>query len=189
MPGELLTPRLRLRPLAPSDERFYCALYTDPGVMRHVAEPLAPDAAQRAFSAVLRQLAAHPPRSRYWILALRESGCAVGLMACVPDRDDPGSAEVGVLLVGSAESRGYATEAITALAERVFAGPAQRRLWARHARDNALAVGLMRKLGFEPLPDAVGEPAPVRWQLQRQAWTPRRGSAFCAVPGQLIDSG
>ncbi|HVI59961.1 MAG TPA: GNAT family protein [Luteimonas sp.] len=178
----LHTPRLLLRPLAPSDERFYRGLYADPVVMRHVAAPLAPAATLRAFRVVLEQLAADPPLARYWILCPRAGDDDLGLMAWVQDRDDAGSAEVGVLLVAAAECRGYATEALAALADAVFAGPAQRRLWTRHARDNGPAVGLMRKLGFAPMADADGGPAPLRWQLERQAWLARQGPVFASLP-------
>jgi RimJ/RimL family protein N-acetyltransferase len=171
--GDLRTPRLRLRALAPSDERFYCALYTDPGVMRHVGAPLDGEAAKRAFSAVVAQLDARPLRWRYWILETRDDAADLGLVAWVPDRGDPGSIEVGVLLVGAAEGRGYAAEALAALADATFADPAQRRLWTRHARGNGLAEGLMRKLGFAPLADAPDGPAPRRWQLERRDWLAR----------------
>ena len=133
MPGDLYTPRLHLRPLAQGDERLYCGLYTDAEAMRHVSAPLTPEAAERAFRAVLRQLAAEPPQSRYWILAPREGGADLGLMAWVPDRDDAGSAEVGLLLVGPAQCRGYAAEAIAVLADEVFAATPLQRLWTRHA--------------------------------------------------------
>jgi len=180
--GDLYTPRLHLRPLAPSDEDLYCRLYTDHHVMRHVAPPLALGAAARAFVSVLRQQAIEPPRSRHWILVSRECGDALGLMAWLPDPGDPGSAEVGVLLAAGAQGRGHATEAIAALADSVFAGSAQRRLWTRHARDNGLAVGLMRKLGFESVPEASDGSAPVRWQLERERWASRRGAVFAHPP-------
>ena len=179
MRGDLRSARLHLRRLVSSDERLYCRLYTDPHVMRHVAAPLAPEAAQRAFRTVLRQLAGDPPRSHYWILVPRTGPAALGLMACVPDRGDPASAEVGVLLQGHAEGRGYAAEAIAALADEAFGG-SLRRLWTRHARDNALAGGLMRKLGFAPMDHVGGDPAPMRWQLSRQAW--RGLPAFASPP-------
>ncbi|WP_027080255.1 GNAT family N-acetyltransferase [Luteimonas mephitis] len=184
MLADLYTPRLHLRPLAPSDERLYCSLYTDPAVMRDVAEPLTADAAARAFRTVLGQLAARPPRSRYWVLGLRGDRGDVGLMAWMPDRGDPGSAEVGVMLAGGAGCRGYASESIAALADAVFARPGERRLWARHARGNGPALGLMRRLGFVPLPDANAAatiPASQRWQLDRQAWVDRREPAFAPV--------
>lgn len=179
MVADLHTPRLHLRPLRRDDEAIYCALYTDAGVMRHVVEPLTAAAAQRAFAAVMRQLAAVPPQSHYWILASRGAGEALGLMALVPDREDGMSAEVGVLLFGPAQCRGYAAEAIAALADAVFAAPDHRRLWTRHGRENPAAVGLMRKLGFEPIEDAATGPAPVRWQLWRGTWL-ARGGAFAS---------
>jgi RimJ/RimL family protein N-acetyltransferase len=178
--GDLHTPRLHLRTLSRADERLYCSLYTDAGVMRHVTEPLTPEAAQRAFQAVLRQMAVVPAQSCYWILAPRAGGDDFGVMALVPDHGGAESAEVGVLLVGSAECRGYATESIAALADAVFAGPAQQRLWTRHARDNAAVVALMHKLGFESLEEAGAGPAPLRWQLERQAWAARRLPVFAS---------
>jgi RimJ/RimL family protein N-acetyltransferase len=179
--GGLHTPHLHLRPLASSDERLYCSLYTDPDVMRHIADPLTPAAAQRAFSAVLQQLAADPPRARYWILCRRDDGGDIGLMAWVPDCNDAGSAEVGVVLAGCEVCRGYASESIAALADAVFGRPGQRRLWTRHDRDNGPAAGLMRKLGFVSLEDAGGGAAPLRWQLERQAWLDRHAPAFASL--------
>jgi RimJ/RimL family protein N-acetyltransferase len=78
--ADLHTPRLHLRPLVPADERLYCGLYTDPAVMRHVADPLTPGAALRAFGAVLKQVSADPPQARYWILCPRDGGGGLGLM-------------------------------------------------------------------------------------------------------------
>jgi len=180
--GGLQTPHLHVRPLASSDERLYCSLYTDPDVMRHIADPLTPAAAQRAFSAVLQQLAADPPRARYWALRRRDDGGDIGLMAWVPDCNDAGSAEVGVVLAGPAVCRGYASESIAALADAVFARPGQRWLWTCHARDNGPAVGLMRKLGFAPLAEAGSAPGQVHWQLERQGWIDRRTLAFASAP-------
>jgi RimJ/RimL family protein N-acetyltransferase len=102
-------------------------------------------------------------------------------MAWVPDRDEAGSAEVGLLLVVPAQCRGYAAESIAALAEEVFAAPPLQRLWTRHASDNAAATGLMRKLGFQRMEDTTG-PAPVRWQLQRQVWATRHPPGFASLP-------
>jgi RimJ/RimL family protein N-acetyltransferase len=180
VPGDLHTPRLHVRPLAVSDERLYCGLYADPEVMRHVAEPLATDAARRAFSAILKQLAADPPRSRYWTLHPHDGGGALGLMAWVPDHDDAGSGEVGVVLARPAACRGYATESVAALADAVFARNGQRRLWARHAPGNGPAAGLMRKLGFAPLAEARSASGLLRWELERKVWLDRRARAFAS---------
>src|SRR3546814_19157975 len=103
-------------------------------------------------------------------------------MAWLPDPGDPGSAEVGVLLAVGAQGRGHATEAIAALADVVFSAPVQRRLWTRHARGNGLAAGLLRKLGFEPMPDEVDDPDPVRWHFARGSWAARPSALFAPPP-------
>lgn len=163
----LETPNLHLRPLIDADRALYCRLYTDEKVMAHVGSPLSSDAAQRAFARVLRQIAAVPARSRYWIVHVRATGDAVGLMALVPDVDDADSAEVGVLLLPEAQGRGYATEAIAALADRVFANSRLQRLWTRHASGHAAAVGLMHRLGFVADSSEAAASALSRWQLLR----------------------
>jgi RimJ/RimL family protein N-acetyltransferase len=90
-------------------------------------------------------------------------------MALVPDRDDPASAEVGVLLLPDAQGQGHATEAIAALADSVFAVPGLQKLWTRHASGHAAAVGLMRRLGFVAGPEAGAQS---RWHLLRGTWPP-----------------
>jgi RimJ/RimL family protein N-acetyltransferase len=165
----LQTRSLRLRPLAESDEAFYCRLYTDAAVMNRVEPPLTQEAAQGAFTRVLRQVSATPPRSHYWILHAQTADAPLGLMALVPDRDDPASAEVGVLLLPDAQGQGHATEAIAALADSVFAVPGLQKLWTRHASGHAAAVGLMRRLGFVAGPEAGAQS---RWHLLRGTWPP-----------------
>lgn len=166
----LQTRSLRLRPLTEADEPFYCRLYTDAAVMTRVGTPLTQEAAQGAFMRVLRQVAATPPRSHNWMLHAQTADAPLGMMALVPDRDDPASAEVGVLLLPDAQGRGHATEAIAALADSVFAVPGLQRVWTRHASGHAAAVGLMRRLGFVAEPDTSVAGAQSRWQLLREDW-------------------
>ena len=170
----LQTRSLRLLPLVDADEAFYCRLYTDAAVMSRVGPPLTQEAAQGAFARVLRQVAATPPRSHYWMLYAGATDAPLGLMALVPDRDDPASAEVGVLLLPDAQGQGRATEAIAALADSVFAMPGLQRLWTRHASGHSAAVGLMRRLGFVAGPDASDAGAQSRWQLLRGDWSATR---------------
>lgn len=170
----LQTRSLRLRSLAESDETFYCRLYTDAALMTHVGPPLTQQTAQNAFTRVLRQVATTPPRSQYWILHAQAADAPLGLMALVPDRDDPASAEVGVLLLPEAQGQGYATEAIAALADSVFAAPGLQRLWTRHASGHSAAVGLMRRLGFVANHGTSDAGAQSRWQLLRGDWSATR---------------
>lgn len=167
--GEALhTPRLLLRPMAEADAALYVRLYGDAGVMRLVAAPLSPEAAQRAFGLALAQARATPPRACYWICHARDRREDAGLLALLHDRARPGLAEVGILLLAEAQGQGYATEAIAALADHAFAGPGLQRLWTRHARDNQAVTGLMQALGFHA--DAAARDGESRWSLRREDW-------------------
>lgn len=161
-PLEIASPRLLLRPLAAADRGLYVRLYSDPAVMRHVAEPRPRAEVAAGFPGVLdlqHGETAFPPR---WIAALRRTGKGVGLLGLVPD---PGSdsAEAGIMLLPEAQRRGLAAEALAALAGAAFERGWARSLWARHAPANQAMARVLAGLGFEP--DEVGD-GDCRWRLQ-----------------------
>lgn len=159
------TARLRLPALSEADEALYVALYTDAGTMRWVAPPLSAARARGDFLAALAAARATPPTRRCWVLRRREDDTALGLIGLVGGAD--GRGEVGVLLPPAAQDRGYASEAIAALADAAFAAGLAS-LHTRHLSAHGLAAGLMRRLGFRPQP-----PAPdggCRWRLQAADW-------------------
>jgi len=153
--------RLRLRPLAAGDAGFYRALYTDAALLRDIAPPLDDAAVARSFAAALRDAMAARPARRRWVIVESATGADVGLLGLLAGDD---GAEVGALVTTDHQGRGYAAEAIAALARHAFADLGVRRLHTRHAPANAAAAGLMRKCGFAQLPlDANGQ---VRWELR-----------------------
>ena len=165
------TARLHLRPIGQGDKALYCHLYTDPDLMRHIAAPMTLEAARRSFDAVCLQGSSEKQR---WIL-LERSGTVptgIGLLGLFVDAEamDGRSAEIGVMLLDGWQMRGYAAEAIMAIAGRVFASGALDRLWTRHAPDNALALGLMRKLRFQHGHMDEAESPHTRWSLSRSQW-------------------
>jgi RimJ/RimL family protein N-acetyltransferase len=152
----LETPRLRLRPLGPTDAGFYRTLYTDAALLRDIAPALDDAGAARSFAAALRDAAAPAPTRRRWVIVEADTGDEVGLLGLI-------GAEVGALVIAGRQGRGYAAEAIAALAHHAFADLGIPRLHTRHAPANAAAAGLMRKLGFAALAPEGGQ---VRWQLE-----------------------
>ena len=177
--------RIALRPLTAEDEALYCALYTDPVVMRQIGAPLSSQSARDAFSRVLRQMQADPPRSRYWAVTRRgkdgSDGDPLGLIALIPDRDLEASAEIGVLLRPDARGLGVGGEAVATLVDYVFSTADITRLWTRHAATHAGAAGIMRQLGFDPMPADPVNPDRASWVLFREAWHGRKlagGFAF-----------
>ena len=146
------TPRLRLRLLEPGDEALYCALYTDPGVMKHVGPPLSAEAARRGFSVARRRNGEADGAQRRWAVVDRASGEAVGLLALLRDPLDPGNAELGVMLLPAAHGRGLAREISGAVVAHAFrpGGWGLHRVWARHAPGHGAAAGVLQASGFQP---------------------------------------
>lgn len=171
MTTRLESDRLQLNPLDEADEALYCRLYTDSRVMARIARPQTRAEAARGFRASLGMNAEMPNRRSVWTMTLKSSGSAVGLIGL--DRDEPDGAEVGVVLPPEHQGRGFATEAIGALADHAFSALGLLRMHTRHAPDHGLAAGLMQSLGFEPIQADAGEHG-WRWQLTPSRWTRRQ---------------
>ncbi len=169
------TPRLRLRPLHEGDEALYCALYTDPELMRNIAAPLSDEAVRRSFRAACRQQLPHPRR---WIIHEKQGNHEIGLLGLVPE---DGTAEIGVMLLAGWDRRGFATESMAGMVDRVFSGRSLPRLCARQAiADNPPVNRLMLKLGFQPLlPDKAWSQR--NWELRYDDWRVLRGMAKVAA--------
>ena len=153
------SPRLQMRPLAEGDDAIYLALYTDPDVMTHIAAPLVPDVARAGFERSCHLNAEPGGWVSRWAVLDRASGAALGLLAVLRDPGDPGTAEIGVMLLPAAQGRGFAREVVGALVALVFSAcPGIDRVWARHRVDHAAAAALMRAVGF-PVESACGKRA------------------------------
>lgn len=172
MNGVLQTPRLRLRPLAAADEALYVRLYSDPLSMSRIADAQSAAAAARGFRAALAAQQRSPPARLFWVMHERAQDLAFGLLGL--DLDAPGSGEVGALIPPPQQGRGYATEAIAALADHAFGTLGLQRLHTRHAAGHGLAHGLMQGLGFEPGEPVPGDPHPQRWTLTPARWAARQ---------------
>ena len=148
------SPRLQMRPLAEGDDAIYLALYTDPDVMTHIAAPLVPDVARAGFERSCHLNAEPGGWVSRWAVLDRASGAALGLLAVLRDPGDPGTAEIGVMLLRVGQGRGLAREINAAVVELAFrdGGWGLTRLWARHARGNVAAANALAASGFEPGP-------------------------------------
>jgi [ribosomal protein S5]-alanine N-acetyltransferase len=169
------TARLHLRPLGEGDEDLYCRLYTDPALMRNIADPLTSEAAQRSFRSACRQ---QSPQPRRWIIHERTGHHAIGLLGLIPDED---TAEIGVMLLHGWDGQGLATESMQGMVDRIFLARALPRLIARQAvADNPPVNRLMTKLGFRPLPP--DKPSSQRnWELRDDEWRASRAGAEVAA--------
>jgi RimJ/RimL family protein N-acetyltransferase len=164
------TARLRLRPLGEGDEALYCRLYTDPEVMRYIATPMTPDAAQRSFRAALRQQSKERQR---WILRPLEGEDGLGLLGLFMEGD---TAEMGVMLLPEWEGAGLGSESMAAMVDRAFSSYALRLLWIRQQRDHARVDRMMASIGFVASPSDRITPEQRYWELDRHRWETRRAT-------------
>ncbi len=142
------TSRLCLRPLAEQDLQLYLDLYTNAETMMFVGEPLLPEQAAHSFQVALR-LNAQAPFKRLF-LAIAEHGRCAGLCAINQWNSETAQVEVGIILLQPWYGQGYATEALSALIQRV-----QQQFYAAVIKgdldpENKAAVQLVLKTGFQP---------------------------------------
>ena len=157
MPPTLETPRLRLRPLAASDEADLIALDSDPEVMRYVGSPAGVKSpVETAERARLRIRATedgdHDPLG-FWRIERRSDRAFLGVGALMrmpggrmPDGED---VEVAYRLARSAWGQGIATEAAGALVAHALGPLGLPRVVAVTYPENRASQRVLDKLGFE----------------------------------------
>ena len=161
MTPTLETPRLRLRPLASSDEADLVALDSDPEVMRYVGSPAGVKSpAETAARARLRiretRRGDYEPLG-FWRIEGRADRAfhGVGALIRMPagNREGPGDADVDVevayRLARSAWGQGIATEAAGALVAHALGPLALPRVVAVTYPANQASQRVLDKLGFE----------------------------------------
>lgn len=140
------TERLRLRGIDETDTAAIVGWRSVPGVYRYFRSPHRITEAEHLVWFRTRYL---PDESRRdWMCLTRENGERIGVFGLIR-RDD--AAEVSYLLAPEAQGRGYASEAVGALAGYAAGVWGVRKLTAEIHRDNAPSLRLAERLGFRPL--------------------------------------
>lgn len=143
---EIVTERLRLRPLRPRDAALIGLYASDPRVARATAvipHPYPPGAAE----AFVERVIAPGTAEQTWALdtgADDENGL-VGLIALAPRGE--GVAEVGYWVAPAFWNTGYASEAVDGLVAHA-AAEGWRELVAESFQDNAAAARVLTHAGF-----------------------------------------
>lgn len=157
MTPTLETLRLRLRPLASSDEADLVAIDSDPEVMRYVGSPAGvkspADTLERARLRIRETQRGDYEPLGFWRIEGRSDGAFHGIGALIrmpggqmPDGED---VEVAYRLARSAWGRGIATEAAGALVAHALGPLALPRVVAVTYPANQASQRVLDKLGFE----------------------------------------
>lgn len=152
MTPTLETPRLRLRPLASSDEADLIALDSDPEVMRYVGSPAGvkspAETLERARLRIREEQHGDYEPLGFWRIEGRSDGAfhGVGALIQMPDSAD---VEVAYRLARTAWGQGIATEAAGALVAHALGPLALPRVVAVTYPANQASQRVLDKLGFE----------------------------------------
>jgi RimJ/RimL family protein N-acetyltransferase len=171
--------RLSMRSLTSADEAFYCSLYTDAEVMRHIGPALARDHALEGFRKTLEGMSRPTFERRVLVLLDRKTQEPIGISSVRMLRK-PGRAEVGTLLKPGMHEKGFGQECSAALITQAFTRPQIDELIAYSSEGNTGVERLLTHLGFSrkgSRPASHGRPARTKWSITRSAWTKRSTEA------------
>ena len=141
---ELVTQRLRLRPVVPDDLEPLAAIWTDPLVMRHMSGRTRTAAERRDR---IRELMEHQRQHGFgkWTVVERATDEAIGYCGIELYEGGP-DVELGFCLARSAWGRGYATEAARASLEHGLAAIGFERVLAVVDPANRASMRVLEKL-------------------------------------------
>lgn len=144
----IATDRLVLRRFRPSDAPVLAAYRSDPSVARYQSWD-APFPLLRAETAVANFIASDPSRAGWFQYAIERTADRqlIGDVA-VHLHDNLMQAEIGFTLAGEHQRRGYATEAVRAVLDRLFREQRLHKVTGECDARNVASAGLLERLGF-----------------------------------------
>src|SRR5688500_17426619 len=148
-PLELVSPRLRLRPLRPDDAAAICAYRSLPEVARFQSwEAFGPEDAAKLIASQERTSSDTPGDWLQLALTMLECGKFVGDCGIHFLTDQPEQVELGITLDPAYQGRGLAKEAVECVLRYVFDSLNKHRVIAVTDAENHAAARLFRRLGF-----------------------------------------
>jgi RimJ/RimL family protein N-acetyltransferase len=142
----LATARLRLRPLVAADAAALHPMLADAELMTYSADgPLGTVDDVRVYLAE----EAEPGNQRTWAITRTGDDRAIGWVSgSEADGDGAGGVtEIGFILAREAWGRGIASEAVSAVIDRLFA-EGRKRVFADADSENTASILLLERLGF-----------------------------------------
>ncbi|MGX6603605.1 GNAT family N-acetyltransferase [Micromonosporaceae bacterium Da 78-11] len=144
----LETPRLILRRFRPADAPVLAGYRSDPEVARYQSWD-APFPLLRAQTAVANFIASDPDKPGWfqWAVERTEDRTLIGDVA-VRLHDNLMQAEIGFTLATAYQGKGFATEAVSAVLDRLFRLQGLHKVTGECDARNTASAGLLERLGF-----------------------------------------
>jgi aminoglycoside 6'-N-acetyltransferase len=146
----LETSRLILRPFSDADVAGFQAYRNDPQVARYQGWST-PYSLEQAAAFIADMKSTPPGEPGRWLqiaIERKDSGELIGDCAFVRLAEDPRQAEIAYTLAGDQQGRGYATEAVGCLIERLFTVWPLHRIRANCDPLNSASAALLLRVGM-----------------------------------------
>ncbi|PMG76862.1 hypothetical protein BCU84_12490 [Shewanella sp. 10N.286.51.B7] len=142
------TERLSIRLLEEKDIDLYVSLYTDPKIMRFIAEPLTKSKAKSSFFTAIKLNNEAPFKQVIWAIVDKSSNEACGIQNLSMHYEDKRSAEAGLILARNAQGRFYPEEALIGMIEYGFTKLGLKTIFAYASVKNRASKRVVVKAGF-----------------------------------------
>ena len=159
----LETDRLVLRRSLPEDAEAISAYRSDPSVHENQGWSRTDPAHIRTE---IEEMLTRLPGADGWVqfsVLERDGGRLVGDVGVCPAEDEPGVMKLGYTVAPAAQRRGYATEAVSALADYAVTMLGAEVLRAYADADNVASRRVMEKVGMQLMETFSGEEDGERW--------------------------
>lgn len=170
------TERFLLHRLEYRDEELYVSIHTDAILMENAGGAAEEVSARAAFDRLLKYAELPDLKQHAWLIKqkLEPTGPSIGVTAIAAHGAD---VEMGIMVVQAWQGLKVAQEVLSNLTEHAFGVHAARRVFTRHLAQNMAGAGVMKRLGFELMPDVPDAHRCIGWVKQRQGSATQRGSS------------
>lgn len=143
-PPVLYTERLKLRPLAITDEQQVFTLRTDPAINRYLSRP-GRTTVEDARQFIINML---EHKAHYWAITQVDSDLLIGTICLFNFSDDRRRCEIGYELLTPFQGHGVMQEAAATVIQYAFCTLQVRHIEAYFHHDNLRSAHLLEKLSF-----------------------------------------
>lgn len=145
------TERLSIRLLEEKDIDLYVSLYTDPKIMRFIAEPFTEHKAKSSFFTAIKLNSETPFKQVIWAIVDKNSNEVCGIQNLSMHYEDKRSAEAGLILARKAQGRFYPEEALIGMVDYGFSNLGLKTIFAYSSLTNRASKRVVLKAGFTEL--------------------------------------
>ncbi|MCC4833676.1 GNAT family N-acetyltransferase [Shewanella sp. 10N.7] len=148
---EFETERLKMRLLQKEDKDFFVSLYTDPKIMRHIAEPFTTEKTISLFNSAIKLNLKFPLRQLLWVIVEKKTGDICGIQNLSMHYEDNLEAEAGLILSRSAQGKFYPEEALVGMVDYAFNILKLKTTFAYSSIQNRASKRVVLKAGFKEI--------------------------------------